>query len=249
MKQNIILKLSIIALFLVKLSPVKAQQIKLDTLYESNKILKIESKRNNQKFGPTLNFLTYTEEPVLNSYQFYIDNQLCGFEIQLIEGRDVLWIKNYRKGTPIIKKKFLNNIPDTEEIFPSFKAKIKYDKFKNIKHIEYPELKEKVEFYPNYAVKSIILTDSSKNEISRKYYEFSENGVLKIEGTLADSFITVYDTIIIFVEEIDADIYQVIYEEIPLKHGDWFYYSSEGILQEEKSYKYFTRRKGKTIRK
>lgn len=44
------------------------------------------------------------------------------------------------------------------------------------------------------------------------------------------------------------EIHQVIIEEIPLKNGNWYYYSDKGILEEKKRFVYFTERKGRTIR-
>lgn len=224
-----------------------AQNIKVDTILHSNKIWKIETKKNDIKLGPSKTYLTYTDKPIIDLYQFYLNNQLIGFELKFFEG-NISSITNFRNNVAIFSKSYFLGSLINEKIFPSTKTVINYTKFQKIESIEYPELKEKVTFYPNMSVKSIILSDSSKKLLTRKYYEFSERGILKVEGVYADSFIQINDTIVTFDPETYEEIWQVIIQDEPLKNGEWVYYNGKGIIQERKKFNYYTEKKGKLIK-
>jgi len=215
------------------------QNIEKDTLFSSNKILKIESWRNNEKFGASREYNTYSNTSYLDNYQFYLEGDLHGLELNYWEGR-LTSITNYRKGVVVFKKHISLDIKRREQYFPMFHLRIEHDEKGNIERIYYPKLREEITFYPDQTVKSLIITDSSQNELERRFYEFSKEGYLTEEGVYSDSFITVYDTIITE----DPDVYM----EIPLKNGNWYYYSDKGILEEKKGFVYFTERKGRTIR-
>lgn len=219
-----------------------------DTTFHSNKIWKIESKRDGKKFGISKTYLTYTDELKLDQCQFYIDDKLYGLDVMFNWYGNLSSFTNYRNDVPVFNKTHWWNDDKGEEYYSTIHATVRYGKSDVLEHISYPNLKEAVYFYPNKMVKSIIISDSSQKTISRKYYEFSEEGYLKIEGTYADSFFQVLDTIITYDPETYEEIVQVMIVDLPLKNGYWFYYSDKGILQEKKLYAYFEERKGRTIR-
>lgn len=241
-------KIQIVLFFLLGIQQSICQNIQIDTLFHANNRIEITSKRNNLSFGSTKIYDRYKGKSIIRSYHFYLDGKRYGLDLEFFEGY-LFTITNYRADIPIFSKTYYLNGSVRETLFPTIlKTNVAYNKFQKIESIEYPDLKEAVTFHPNQSVKSIVVTDSSKKEIERKYYEFSTSGVLQIEGTYADSFIEVRDTIVTYDPETYEEIWQVIVEDVPLKNGDWFYYSEKGILEEKKRYQYYTDRKSKLIK-
>jgi hypothetical protein len=229
---------------IVAFQPVlQSQSTSKDTIYTSTKdIWKVESKRGEKKFGISRLYRKYysSQTNIVDKYLFYVEGKLNGFEVLFDNWGAVTSMTNYRNNIPTYGRTSLayGNGKVRETFYPSTKVELIYNKHNTLESINYPDLKEKISFYPDKTVKSIILTDSSKNEISRKYYEFSKEGVLIIEGIYADSFFEKRDTVSIFNDSFDENVV-VFVTKTPLRNGVWYYYNDKGILQEKKVFKYY----------
>lgn len=154
------------------------------------------------------------------------------------------FLTNYHHNDIIFEKRISNDRLLYEYYHASYPLKIEYASNSSNSHIihtiNYSSSKEVVQLYHNQRVKSLQILNNT-TPVTRSYYEFSREGILLVEGTFADSFVTVIDYIIRWSESSDEDHEPtIITHEEPLKHGEWLYYSKQGILQERKVYSYFT---------
>ncbi len=223
------------------------QSIVIDSVFNDGKLEKIYSKKDGQLFGPAKEFWTNSYPP-FRAYYFYLNNQKT---IEMIPDNDrpgqIGGISAYKDGIRLFKegyvlygiqRRFYKSDPNPCSYL------LEYDIKERIRSISFSN-HEKIVLHPNYTVKSITTVDHLPSGVVRSYYELSEEGILAVEGQFApDSFRYVNDTLEA------ADLRggnAVLNVEVLLKHGDWFYYTPEGILEEKKTFHYQNERNGRKI--